>query len=403
MKKMLLALSLTLIMTLGFPGCTKDTHQETTSPETTELGRMLGKVPYSFLENYDIFFGNLDQAKELNGVEDLNTSAAIKESLKQLPQEQYKQFGYDFSAAAGAFPNLNYTEQLTPLIGFDVLSFDSIAVINNIPPRVSCAGLGSFDDEFITGKLTEHGYTRTDYGSYSYYNYYYRIRDDFEIDLTDPLSKMVMASMNRVAVFDDLIVISPATEYVTGALDVMTSTVPSVMKNTAGRALADSLGDVLAAVITTPDRIITSIQDAENKPVFQFTVPAGWKPLHTYDMAALGYRADEDERFFDITLYYTDKSVAEADGKEIVARMSSYTLNTWSENEKTEKRAFLDILQPGEPVVTQYPDGAVLKIPCRFITEGPLWTTTFLGGQGLPVRDLLFLAPDPSEYIGKND
>jgi hypothetical protein len=403
MKIPLLALLLTVIMTLGLPGCDKDINRETTSPETTEFGRMLDKVPYSFLEKYDIFFGNLDQAKELNGVEDLNTSEAIKEALKQLPQEQYKQFGYDFSAAAGAFPNLNHTERLAPLIGFDVFSFDRIAVINNIHPRVSCVAQGRFDDELIADKLTELGYTKTDYGSYSYYNYYYKIRDDYEINLTDPLSKMVMASMNRVAVFSDLLVISPATEYVTGVLDVMTSTVPSVMDNTACRALADSLDDPLAAVITTPDRIITSIQDAEDKPVFQFTVPADWKPLHTYEMAMLGYHAEGDNRFFDIALYYTDKEAAEADGKEIVARMSSYTLNTWSKNEKADKRAFLDILQPGEPVVTQYPDGAVLKITCTFISEGPLWTTTFLGGEGLPIRDLLFLAPDPSVYVGKNE
>jgi hypothetical protein len=403
MKKLLLVLSLTLMMALGLPGCAQDSHQETTSPETTEFGRMLGKIPYSFLEKYDIFFGNLDQAKELNGVEDLNTSEAIKEALKQLPQDQYKQFGYDFSAAAGACPNLNHAEQLTPLIGFDVFSFDRIAVINNVPPRVSCVAQGSFDDEFITGKLTEHGYVKTDYGSYSYYNYYYKIRDDYEIDLADPLGKMVMASMNRLAIFDDLIVISPSTEYVTGVLDVMSSTVPSIMDNTACRALADSLGNVLAAVITTPERIITSIQDVEDRPVFQFTIPASWKLLHTYEMAALAYRADGDKRFFDITLYYTDNTAAEADGKEILTRMSNYILTTWSKNEKAEKRAFLDILQPGEPAVAQYQDGAILKITCTFISEGPLWTAAFLGGQGLPVRDLLFLVPDPSEHVGKNE
>lgn len=397
MLKPVLTCLLIVIITILLPGCTNDSPRETTSPETTEFGRMLASVPYSFLEKYDIFFGNLDQAKELNGVEDLNTSEATKEALKQLPEEQYKQFGYDFGAAAGAFPHLNHTEQLAPLIGFDVFSLDRIAVINNIPPRVSCIAGGSFDDELIAGKLTEQGYSKTDYGSYSYYNYYYEIRDDFEIDIRNPLGRLVLAAFNRVAIFEDLLVISPATEDVTGVLDVMTGVTPSVMDNDICRALADSLGDPLAAVITTPERIITSIQDAEDRPVFQFTIPAIWKQLHTYEMAALGYRAEGDERFFDIALYYTDKEASEADGKEIVTRMSNYTLNTWNEN--VDKSAFLDLFQPGEPVVTKYPDGTILKIACQITPERPLWTTMFLGGEGLPIRDLLFLTINPEEYI----
>jgi hypothetical protein len=405
LKKVLICL---LIATAGLtlPGCSIITGEgiggtaDKEAPVTTELGQMLASVPDSFLGKYDIFFGNLDQVKELSGVEDLNTSEAILEALKELPLEQYKQFGYDFSAAAASFLHLSHTEQLAPLIGFDVFSFDRIAVINNIPPRVSCIAEGNFDEELISTKLTEQGYTKTDYGDYSYYNYYYAIRDDYDIDLMNPLSRIVLAAFNRVAVLDDLIVISPATEEVTNVLDTMTGTVPSIMDNAVCRALADSLGDPLAAVMTTPERIITSIQDAENKPKFDFAIPGGWRQLHTYEMAALGYRAEGDRRFVDIALYYTDKAAAEADGKEIVSRMSSYTLNTWTEN--ADKSAFLDLFQPGEPAVTQYPDGAVLKISCQLIPKAPMWTAMILGGEGLPIRDLLFLALDPSVYLGKN-
>ncbi len=207
--------------------------------------------------------------------------------------------------------------------------------------------------------------------------------------------------MNRVVVINGLIITSPVTADITGIFDTMDGNSPSVLDNEMCQALADSLGDVLVATITTPERVINSDLSQEQASKFDFTVPADWGVLEGYEMAALGYRADGDERYFDIALYYTDKDAAEDACKEIINRMNSYTLNTWVKN--LEAVAFTDRFQPGEIDVQKYGEGAVLKIPCQIISEGVQGVSTLLGGSAMPIRDLLFLAVDPSPYIGQNE
>ena len=379
---------LVLLVMLTTPGCANDNPKTTTLPETTEFGRMLAFVPYSFLENYDIFFGNLGKAKELYKIEDVDSL----EALKQLPEEQRKTFAAAWSETSATFPTWNSQGDTAPLTGFDIYSFDRILMLNNFPPHISYLAQGNFDEELIANKLMEQGYFKTDYGAYSYYG----IGGDLQINLGSPLGRIVLAAMNRLAAFDNALIISPTTGQVTGIFDTMSGDTPSVMDNAACQALVDSLGDVLMAVMTTPNRIICAPAMAD-EPVFDFTIPANWGYLHGYKMAALGYRADGNKRFFDIALYYTDVETAVADGEEIIKQMSSYTLNTWNEN--LEKTSFTDLYQPDEPVVTQYAEGAVLKISCQLIPEGRHGVSMLIGGSGMPFRDLLFLVPDPTLFV----
>jgi hypothetical protein len=211
--------------------------------------------------------------------------------------------------------------------------------------------------------------------------------------------------MNRVAVMDGLIITSPVTADITGIFDTMDGNSPSVLDNEMCLALADSLGDVLVATITTPERIIiTDLAGHQEHPtMFDFTIPADWGTLQGYEMAALGYRADGDERYLDIALYYADKNEAEADGQEIVKRIQSYKVGTYmGGTQQHEPPMFTDWWQAGEPVVTEYGEGAVLKISCKSISE-LRWASMFMGGADSPFRDLLFLAIDPSLYIGQNE
>jgi hypothetical protein len=360
----------------------------------TEFERMLEYVPYSFLENYDIYYGNMGQSKELYGVKDVDSF----EAFQQLTEEQQSEFTAAWVIPAGATPRWTFNGDLSSLAGFDGFSFDRTIKINNIPPRISCVAQGEFDEELIVSKLTEQGYTKTAYGNYAYYG----IRDDFDFNLRHPISQIALADMNRVAVFDNTLIISPDTEDVTSIFDTMDGGTPSIIDNAVGRALADSLGDVLAATFTTPARVIYyDPSDEEDRPLFYFTIPVDWGTLRGYEMAALGYRVKGDEHYFDIALYYTDKQAAEADGEEIVKRMQSYLIGTWLSG--FEPCAFTDWWQPDEPVVTQYGDGAVLKISCHAASELPRWISEFLGVPSFPYRDLLFLAVDPSPYIGQNE
>jgi hypothetical protein len=212
--------------------------------------------------------------------------------------------------------------------------------------------------------------------------------------------------MNQVAIFDDTVIFSPVKANVTGIFDAMSGNTPSVMDNDACRALVDSLGDVLMATLTNPERIIYSDLSAEEQRpmMFDFTIPADWGTLRGYEMAALGYRADGDDRYFDIALYYRDKSTAASDGQKIMNRMQTYKMGTYMGGniKPDDSFMFTEWWRPGEPVVTAYGDGAVLKITCYPASGVPRWISVLIGSEGIPFRDLLFLAPDPSEYIGKN-
>lgn len=390
-------LILIAVATVLLPGCALITGEETGDHKvdrihvTTEFGRMLGFVPYYVLEEDDVWFFNFGKAKQIYGVEDVTS---IKEA-KELPDERRKALSDAMTETGGLFPAWRSQEELSSVIGFDGLSPDRFINIGVIPPRNFSIMEGNFDEGLITGKLTEQGYSKTDYGFYAYYG----TGEDFKIDLQSHLGRLVMTSMNRLAVFDDTIIASPATEYVTGIFDAMTGDTPSVIDNTACRALADSLGDVLTAVVTIPARIVQIIppENIVGDVRFDFDTPVEWGTLREYEMAALGYRAEGEKRFIEIALYYDDAGSAEADGVEIVKRMEGYILNTYMGNMKNIP--FTESYLLGEPEVRKYTNSAVLKVACQLIPEGRLGAWFHLGGIGGGIRDMLFLAPDPWAYV----
>ncbi len=150
------------------------------------------------------------------------------------------------------------------------------------------------------------------------------------------------------------------------------------------------------ATLTTPERIIYSA-DSNSKWIFNFSIPESWGQLPRYEMAALGQRAEGEKRFLDIALFFTDAKTATSAGKEILNRMQSYLIQTWAPNRPDMTNgAFTDRFQPGEPIVKTYQGGAVLKTSCQVVLGG---VSDYIGGESAPVRDLLFLAPDPSVYV----
>lgn len=394
MLKTALICLLVAMIAVSLPGCAVITGEKigeptgAETPVTTEFGRMLGLVPYSLFEQYDIYYGNLDKAKQLHGVADVNSM----EDISQLTKDEQWKLAAAWSETPNVFPDWGSKhEQIMPLTGINIFSFDRAILINNVPPHYTYIAQGNFNEGLIAGKLTEQGYSKTDYGKYAYYE----IRGDLEIDLKQPLSRIVMSSMNRLAVLDNMLIISPVTEDVTAILDTMEGKTPSVMSNAMCQALAENLGEPLAATLTVPDRIICPPDTADQAP-FNFTIPESWGQLHQYDMAALGYRAEGEKRYFDVALYYEDKETADADGQEIIKRMNSYYLSILQQNGNVP---FTEIFNPKEPDVKTSGAGVVLKISCEVITEQPWGIALQMGRTGMPIRDLLFLAPDPSVYV----
>jgi hypothetical protein len=389
MKKTLIV-SLFITVILPVTGCSLVTGEHTCDigepMVDTEFGRMLEYIPLSVLEKYDIWFDNWGKVKQMYDIEDI-TSIEI---AKTLPQEELDVLRVALSEISGMWRLQN--SELSPLIGFDCLLVDRIIRTDSPPPRSFSVVEGNFDEELITGLLTGLDYTSTAYGEYSYYEK----GADFEIDMTSPLGQVAMASLNRIAVLDNTLIIAPATDIVTPVLDTISGSIQGTIDNQAVRALADSLGDVISAGIITPERVLTP-PGAEQVPPFDFKIPDDWGVLHPYEMVGMGYRSQGEDRYWDISLYYASTDDARADSAELVKRLNSYYFNT----------QFADRMDPvpltalyviGDATVTEYSEGATLTVSCRLV-PGSFGASYPMGALGL--RDLLFLAPDPSLYVAE--
>jgi len=384
----LISLLIVSIM-ITLPGCTGDSSEDTEIPVTTEFARMLGFVPYSFLEEHDIWFSNWAKAKQIHGVVGVNSIAEVM----SLPEEELEAFA---EASMDISPSSWSNPELEPIIGFDGMTVDRMVFTEIITPRSFYLSEGNFDEELITGKLTGLDYSKIEYGAHTYYG----TGEDHKISLENELTRITGGRMNVMAVFDNTIMAAPAGKYVTGMFDARDGNVPTIIDNTACRVLADSLGDVLTAVMTIPERILITDLRMRGLPKFDFTVPDDWGLLHQYDMAALGLRDEGEKRFLVIALYYADESAAREDGVAIIKRMETYTLGTWLP--QMENIPFSQRYKAGEPVIEQYPEGVVSTIACQIMPEERRGVPMNMGvGGGL--RDFLFLAPDPSVYVGKNE
>ncbi len=382
-----ICLIIVLLLAMLLPGCTNGNKTTETTASSSFMG-VLGMVPYSFFEECDIQYGNFGMAREMHGAIEVTNL----EELAQLTKDEKLKIGDAMNEIQNAFPTwLNFEENVAELTGISIFSFNRIIYISSGPPHETWIATGNFDEALIEGKLTALGYGKIEYGKYSYYS----IRDDFQMDLKDPLGRLVMAQMNRVAVLDNILIISPTTEDVKNTLDTMDGKASSILNDAVCKSLAERLGEPLAAALTTPERIINSVGTSSKFP-FSFTIPEDWGRLRGFEAAGLGYSAEGEKRYFNIVLDYKDKSDAEADGEEIIKRMNSYSL-TLSRNTSVP---FTDIFRPGVSLVKKTGEDFMLNISCELI-EKERWgiAPQLGGGSSFPVRDLLFLAPEPSIYV----
>ncbi len=366
----------------------------TPAPPDTQFGHMLGLVPYSFLAKHDVWFGDQKAATDVYRIQDINS----QEALMQLTPDQRKQVATALQGIAGVFTSNNW-QKLAPITGYDVWSVDRSIFVDTPPPWAFYVSEGTFNKDVIIGKLTDLGYQKVDYGSYSYYS----INDDFSFgNLSSTIAQQVLAAMNRMAILDGTAIIAPATDIMTGIMDTLAGKTVAVIDDPVGRALARSLGDILSGVIMNPERTL-NMNPPQTMPPFNFTVPSDWGLLHRYEMTGIGFKNDGKDRYWVISLYYNDAKDATADADILVGRMQSYILNT--QFEQTPGQSFkpvplTDKFDVREPLVQTYPGennpAATLTIECRYKPD------TSAGYWLIPItsfRDLLFLAPDPTPYI----
>ena len=380
----------TVIVIILLSGCNASEDEETSElatsqiPVNTEFGRMLGFVPYSFLEEHDIFFNDPAKAKQLHGFEDI----VSWETFLKIADEKSESLGMAIGELGiTSITGVRSTLEWIQVFGFDSMMADRSVFVDRPPPGIFSIMEGDFNEDLIIDKLDELGYEETEHGSYTYHH----IFGDHDINLDSKVTRLAMGSMNRVAVLDDTIITAPATDIITGLLDAMAGDVDAVIDNVACRALANSMGEVLAAGIITPDRVLNRFPGHTEMPPFNFAIPEDWDLLHEYDMVGLGYKDDGKERFWVISLYYTDIDAASKDTGELVKRMENYTFSR--EFGQIERMALTEWVEVGEPTVRQYNGGSTLTVECRYRGTGSWFMTAAI------TRDLLFLIPNPSLVI----
>src|ERR1035437_7047684 len=252
---------LILAAVIFLPGCGSPASTQSppsSSPvATTAFGKMLAMVPYSFLTDHDIWFGDPAKSAAIHGFEDIHSYA----DLRNLPAEKREAFtaAYSQIAVVQKWRNLDSA----PLLGFDSWMFDRSVFTETPPPWSFSVDQDNFDGGLIKTRLVEQGYSKVDYGKSPYYS----IRGDYEpADFKTDLGKMViMAAMNRIAVMENTIATSTSTADMTGILDAIAGK-DSIADNAAGKALTASLGDVLSGVIMNPQRVLTINPPQANPP-----------------------------------------------------------------------------------------------------------------------------------------
>ena len=373
----------TLLILLSFTACSTTTSR---TPDT-RFSHTLKIIPYSFLSEHDISYSDHKITKQIHGYEQINNIDA----WMQLSDGERKEYLEAMPRLTG-FQLENRWEQLMSLTGIDYWAIDTMIYDDFVPPEKFVILEGNFNQELIINKLIEQGYQKVDYGQYSYYS----SGEDFALDLSHPIGMVFMADINQVAVLDNIIVAAPYKAAITGVLDTLSGKQKAVIKEPTGQALASSLGEVLSAVIMTPDRVLNPGFDNPPKP-FDFSLPPDWGLLHEYDMVGMGYKDDGTNSFWVISLYYQDANSASEDANTLENRLRNYIVYT-NLGQQEQSRPLSDMFEVGQPVIQPYSEGATLTIECHWIGEtgNASWYKTL---TVLPHHDLLFLVPDPAPYL----
>jgi hypothetical protein len=351
----------------------------------TGFAHMLGFIPYSFLEEYDIWYGDPNTIKNRYGLDEFKS---IADTGNLTPEERRNVVSQIGEVPVPYFSN-NYF-QIASLIGWDGFMVDR-AVFHETPlPWGFSVAEGNFEESIIIDKLLQQDYQKAEYGSHSYY----WKNEDMEIDILSDVGKQVMAQLNRVALIDNVIITAPATEILTPLLDTMKGGGLSIVDNAAGMAIANSMGDIQGCVLLTPTRLL-KVSPGSDAPVFDLPAAENWGMLHKYSLLGIGYRNDRQERDWVISLYFPDKDDAASDAVELKTRLDNYIFNTHLE--QAERTPLTSKFAIDEPVVKEYEEGATLTISCRYLPETAGSDSLFT--LIIQTRDLLFLVNDASPYL----
>jgi hypothetical protein len=351
------------------------------SSKETDLESMLSSVPSDPASSCILWFGDMERIKDLSGldpdidvieftkfIKTINTNLEFKRLMEILS-------GYAPSDFSGGV----YSETWRDFFGFDAFDnrqelWGEILVEQNGTRSLFSLIKGNFDKNNIVEKLNGLGYSLKTYASIDYYS----VRADYQIgDIKNSeAARMALFHLNRMMVKEQEIIAAPADDIFFSIIDAYSGKRSALNNSTSYTRVAESLGDVLGAVL-----IPQSLLRSKN-------VKADWNMLHTYDLVGIGYGIEGQDIKLIITLHYPDKS-ASNDINEISRRMAEYAVISVG----LSTPMLCDLFEIGKPEATTYGPDSILKVELIYKSDTPSWLWSTL----VKSQDVGFLVTSPSE------
>ena len=344
---------------------------------TTALARMLGLVPQidSLPGDNGIWFADIAQQKRNYGFSALTSSAAAQAQSGDLARFT-NVTRLPLPNEAGAIRALD--PQWRTTLGYDFWQVER-TIGGGDPPRTWSHLEGSFDRGAITMALVGQGYTTVPYRDRSYLS---RLGDG-EIRLNDPLGRLVLGRLNRVALDDSALTSAPFTAAIEAGIDTAAGQRPSFADNPEYAALALALGPVVGAILVPAEELYRPMAApalGATPRAARAATPAH-TPLRPYRLAGLGLRDDGTTHTMVIALVYPSVAEAGAAAPILRGRAENYVL--LRSGQRLRERA-----HPGEPEIVDAGGRGILVQPFAIAAE----TDLGLYIQMYTNRDLLFLA-----------
>ena len=372
------------------------TSVPTEPPEDLATSRLLDtleRLPLSFKDK-GVWFNHVGRALELARAPQPRSSEEYL-ALGEAERAAYRE------ALRGSAPSGFLIGMRTRIQGYEETfgfgSFDvDLAVTtgeNSLHPLQPNFLEGEFDESLIRQRLVDLGYQERAAGGRTYY----AIREDYEIDSSDPASRLAITSIvNRLFVGDGVLIGAPSTDLMTSILEAWAGAAPSLAEDPAFSSLARALEDPLAAALLTRSVALKLLPTSEPQPfesLEEYEKPPEWGSLHLWEVLGVGAGEDSEGRWMAFSLYYSNPDAAAADAEELVRRMEGYTtlvpqlyptsegLAEWPEHPLNKS------CQSLLPNVQSDDRGSTLTVRCP-LTDGPVaWV------QFVDFRDLGFLVP----------
>jgi len=231
----------------------------------------------------------------------------------------------------------------------------------------------------LEAALLRQGYATVPYQDRTYLS---RLGDG-EVKLSDPIVRLVLSRLNRVATEDGALVSAPFTAAIEAGMDAADGRRPTFAANPDYAALALALGPVVGAILTLLDELYRPARPPSRAatPVATRTAVPARARLHPYRLVGLGLRDDGATHTMLVALVYASAAEARAAAPILRQRVEDYMLIR--SGQRLSERA-----RPGEPEIVVAGARTVLVQPFAITTEANL--SLYL--QMYTSRDLLFLA-----------